>query len=127
MQTHRKLNWVSGICVGIAIIIAVCCPHAQAQSQGPTVPATIPAAGSLPMPGDVAAGRSPYNTERLDADRNLERQRRLVADTDKLLQLATQLKTEVDKTNSHILSVEVVKKAEEIEKLAKSVKDRMKG
>jgi len=33
----------------------------------------------------------------------------------------------VDKTNEGTLSVDVVKKAEEIEKLAHSVKDKMKG
>lgn len=58
---------------------------------------------------------------------NTERQRRLVADTDKLLALATELKLDVEKTDKNILSVDVVKKADEIERLAKSVKDRMKG
>jgi hypothetical protein len=33
----------------------------------------------------------------------------------------------VDKTNENVLSLEVLKKAEEIEKLAHSVKDKMKG
>ena len=59
--------------------------------------------------------------------RNLDRQKRLVADTDKLLQLAQELKVEVDKSNKDMLSVTVIKKAEEIEKLAKSVKERMKA
>ncbi len=48
-------------------------------------------------------------------------------DTEKLLSLATELKEQVDKTDKNILSVDVIKKADEIEKLAKSVKDRMKG
>ncbi len=59
--------------------------------------------------------------------RNDERQRRLVADSDKLLALATQLHEDVNKTNKNILSLDVVKRAEEIEKLARSVKERMKG
>ena len=33
----------------------------------------------------------------------------------------------VDKSNENVLSLDVVKKAEEIEKLAHSVKDKMKG
>jgi hypothetical protein len=123
--TDRKLSWVLGI---VVVIAAAVCPRAVAQtSQTPALPSSIPATGNLPMPGDVAGVHPTYNSERLETDRNLDRQRRLVADTDKLLVLATQLKTEVDKTNAHILSIEVVKKAEEIEKLAKSVKDRMKG
>ncbi len=59
--------------------------------------------------------------------RDKERQQKLVSDTNKLLELATDLKTQVDKTNRGIMSVDVIKKADEIEKLAHSVKDRMKG
>jgi hypothetical protein len=59
--------------------------------------------------------------------RNDDRQKRLVADTQKLLALATELKADVDRTNKDMLSVDVVKKADEIEKLAHSVKEKMKG
>ncbi|MGD1023992.1 MAG: hypothetical protein ABR880_14495 [Candidatus Sulfotelmatobacter sp.] len=58
---------------------------------------------------------------------NLQRQAALKADTDKLVKLAGELKEYVDKSNENVLSVEVLKKAEEIEKLAHSVKDKMKG
>ena len=57
---------------------------------------------------------------------NLKRQQNLKKDTDKLLELATQLKQYVDKTNENTLSLEVIRKAEEIEKLAHSVKEKMK-
>jgi hypothetical protein len=70
------------------------------------------------------------------AERRLERERekqfnkdRLVKikrDTDKLLALATELKDYVDKANEHVLSVEVIRKAEEIEKLAHNVREKMK-
>lgn len=58
---------------------------------------------------------------------NQARQADLKRDTEKLLKLATELKENVDKTNENMLSLDVVKKAEEIEKLAHSVKDKMKG
>lgn len=58
---------------------------------------------------------------------NEERHAALKRDTDKLLQLSTELKQYVDKSNQNLLSMEVVKKAEEIEKLAHSVKEKMKG
>ena len=58
---------------------------------------------------------------------NQARQADLKRDTEKLLKLATELKQSVDKTNESTLSVDVVKKAEEIEKLAHRVKDKMKG
>ncbi|HEY6375894.1 MAG TPA: hypothetical protein VIX90_10265, partial [Edaphobacter sp.] len=50
-----------------------------------------------------------------------EKQKKLAADTDKLLAMATALKQQVDKTNKDVLSVDVIKKAEEIEKLARSL------
>jgi hypothetical protein len=47
---------------------------------------------------------------------------------EKLYQLASDLKTEVEKTDSsQILSLALVKKAEEIEKLAHDIKARAKG
>jgi hypothetical protein len=58
---------------------------------------------------------------------NQARQVELKRDTEKLLKLATELKEYVDKTSENTLSVDVVRKAEEIEKLAHSVKGKMKG
>jgi hypothetical protein len=58
---------------------------------------------------------------------NKERQAALKRDTDKLLQLSTELKQYVDKSDENMLSLDVIKKAEEIEKLAHSVKDKMRG
>lgn len=58
---------------------------------------------------------------------NRERQAQLQRDADNLLKLATQLKQSVDKSNENTLSLDVVKKAEEIEKLAHSVKEKMKA
>jgi hypothetical protein len=59
--------------------------------------------------------------------RNTERQKKLVEDTAKLLVLANELQAAVDKSDKNTLSLEVVRKADEIEKLAHSVKERMKG
>ena len=58
---------------------------------------------------------------------NQERHADLKRDTDQLLKLATELKEYVDKSNENVLSLNVLKKAEQIEKLAHSVKDKMKG
>lgn len=58
---------------------------------------------------------------------NAQRQADLKRDTDRLLKLSTELKDYVDKTNENVLSIEVMKKADEIEKLAHSVKAKMRG
>jgi len=65
--------------------------------------------------------------QELEKKRNLARQQDIKKDTDKLLELATELKQYVDKTNQDILSMDVIKKADEIEKLAHSVREKMKG
>jgi hypothetical protein len=56
-----------------------------------------------------------------------ERVAALKSDTDRLLKLSLELKASVDKADENVLSLDVIKKAEEIEKLAKSVKEKMKG
>jgi hypothetical protein len=58
---------------------------------------------------------------------NIERQAALKNDTERLVKLADELKEYVDKSNENVLSLDVMKKAEEIEKLARSVKEKMKG
>ena len=83
-----------------------------------------------PQMGQRRNEQSPDEIQRerdMAKQRNKERQRKLKDDTDKLLQLATELKEYVDKSNEHILSIEVLKKTDEIEKLAKSVRDKMKA
>ncbi|MGI8770719.1 MAG: hypothetical protein ACR2JE_04735 [Acidobacteriaceae bacterium] len=57
---------------------------------------------------------------------NDKRLQQAVTDAHKLLQLATELKDEVDKTNQGVVSVDTSKKADEIIKLAKSVKDKIR-
>jgi hypothetical protein len=87
--------------------------------------------GSHTVDGSVAPGDPDEVRDKVAREMakraNVERQALLKADTDKLLKLSTELKEYVDKTNENVLSLEVLKKAEEIEKLAKSVKEKMRG
>ena len=77
--------------------------------------------------------KPPEDEERARVERGMakkasqERQADLKRDTDKLLKLATELKQYVDKSNENVLSLDVLKRAEAIEKLARSVKEKMKG
>jgi hypothetical protein len=54
------------------------------------------------------------------------RRKQIADDSANLLKMATDLKAEVDKSNKDTLSLSVIRKAEEIEKLAHSVRDRVK-
>ena len=89
-------------------------------------PVTAPQHGVNPpmMDGDDARDRMTREMEKKAAK---ERVASLKSDTDKLLKLSVELKSEVDKSNENVLSLDVIKKAEEIEKLAHSVKEKMKG
>ena len=58
--------------------------------------------------------------------REVLRQKEIVEDTNHLLDLARQLKDAVDKSSRDQLSLDVVNTADKIEKLAKSVKQKMR-
>ena len=57
---------------------------------------------------------------------NAERKKQLTDDSARLLTLAMALKAEVDRTDKDVLSTNVLRKADEIEKLAEIVKEKMK-
>jgi hypothetical protein len=57
---------------------------------------------------------------------NAERRKQIADDTARLVKLATELKAAVDKTNKDTLSLDVIRKADEIEKIAHGVKEKMK-
>jgi hypothetical protein len=82
---------------------------------------------NIPPANSDDTGLSPDQRQDLQKKFNLQRQQEIKKDTDKLLQLATELKQSVDKSSENTLSLDVIKKAEQIEKLAKTVKDKMKG
>jgi hypothetical protein len=95
-------------------------------------PGQVP--GQAPMPNpNIPQGPSPdqETQDRLQKEMakkaNQERQAQLKKDTENLFKLATELKQYVDKSNENTLSVDVIRKADEIEKLAHSVKEKMKG
>lgn len=75
--------------------------------------------GSKQPSADPAAESSP------SASAEQPTQAQIDADTKKLFQLAAELRTEVAKTYKDSLSLNVIKKAEAVEKLAKNLKTQM--
>jgi len=92
-----------------------------AVSQAPIPPAPKPPPRQEPAeepPGLPSAEKQMLEDNDKDIHKKVER----------LYQLATELKAEVDKTDSaKVLSLNLVRKAEEIEKLAHDIKIRSKG
>jgi len=95
--------------------------------------ARAPLAQVMSVPGMGPNRGNPSDRADIEAEEarqkaaNKERQTSLQRDTDQLYKLATELKQSVDKSNENMLSLDVIKKAEQIEKLARSVKDKMKA
>lgn len=77
-------------------------------------------------PGDAVKG-DPELERKLEKERRKERFANLKRDSEKLLVLAAELKQQVEKSGENVLSMDVVKKCEEIERLAKSVRTKMRG
>jgi hypothetical protein len=102
--------------------------QAGAQNQTPQSQIQNPMAQQPTLPDASGKNDDPLMPARVRQAkiREDERQKRLISDTEKLLVLATQLHDDVAKTNKDILSLEVIRRADEIEKLAHSVKVGMK-
>ncbi len=110
----------------VTLVLSAAALKAPAQHNGPEPPPGINS--GLNNDHDRNGPTiSPQMQEQQAERRNSDRQRQLIADTEKLFQLAGQLRDEVSKSNKDQLSIPVIKKSEEIEKLAKSVKERMRG
>lgn len=116
----RQINWI--FCMGLLLAVR-CVGQSSSPRSGMNQPPTV----SQTVPGSAADDVRERAGHDLAKKANLERQAALKKDTDRLVKLAGELKEYVDKSNENLLSLDVLKKADEIEKLARSVKDKMKG
>jgi hypothetical protein len=116
-QRRKFLHRFCGLGVTIAPMIFL-----QLKSRAQQVPSSPNNAD--PKSGDESPSFPPGSRKAAleENERNIKKK------VEKLFQLATELKDEVDKTDSaKVLSVAMLKKVEEIEKLAKDIKSRAKG
>ena len=118
-------NGVRTIVLGAGLLAGWGAAHGQLQ--GSARPTWNTPQGGLDDKDDPRNAKIPAEIrERMEKARNDERQKRLQSDTEKLLALATSLKIDVDKTDKYTLSLDVIRRTEEIEKLARSIRERMK-
>lgn len=69
----------------------------------------------------------PEIERKMARERAKNRYQSIKRDSEKLLELTTELKQYVDKSGESVLSMDVIKKCDEIEKLSKSLRNKMKG
>lgn len=110
----------------IALLTGASWAGQQPPSLNPDKPTLSPEANRLPDKNDQMKLNEQQAKQQSFATANAERKKQISDDSAKLLTLAMALKAEVDKTNKDMLSLNVIRKADEIEKLARSVKDKMK-
>jgi hypothetical protein len=117
-RSHRFFLLTTSLCFVVAsgLGLAQQPPPAQANTPPPTASAsaqtdTKKTPDTAPAPAQSAV-TDPHQAQ-------------IIADTQKLLKLSQELKAEVAKSNKDTLSLTVVKKAEEVEKLAKTLKDEL--
>jgi hypothetical protein len=116
----------------VVLILSLTLFATDANSQLRAVPA------NLEQIQKIAADREAANNALSSDPRQLlqqeliaravaDRQSQLRLDTEKLVALTAELKQHVDKAGANILSMDVIKRAQEIQKLAKSVQDKMRN
>jgi hypothetical protein len=107
--------------VGVILLTA----NSKRPSKGQDAPANV-----HPWQSQASVtSQKPDNPAKEQQEKMLiaARQKQIVAGADKLVSLATELKAQIDKMGAGTLSVDEVKKADEIEKLAHSLKARLRG
>jgi hypothetical protein len=130
MNSERKVTgrtragvWLLG--VGLLLTMGVTLGDGQSGSR-PTPLEGVPASSSTnTVPGldendPLVRSRQATQARSLATDR----QKKLLADADKLVELSNELKDEVNRSSKNDLSLTVIKKAGEIEKLAHDMRER---
>ncbi len=119
----RQIRWTLSLALLTSLFAVSTYSQSNAAGSSPpetkrNVDQTLPESKQSPADNSKAAASttvSPKESEQAEIE----------ADTKKLYQLAAELRAEVAKTYKDSLSLTVIKKAEEVEKLAKNLKMRM--
>jgi len=111
--------------VGLAAVALCVFTSAVAQqAPAPAVQSPDPVAHLQDSSGSAAVAVSSQVSPQEILDQ--QRKNQLAADTALLVKLANELKAEMDKSTKDELSIAVIKKADQVEKLAHKVRDEMK-
>lgn len=121
-HAHRG-KWGLGLsiasCASLAVVLSAIAQNVQAPASALHTDKIALSTPSDPL-GAGSEGNGSYEGAKA------ERHKEIVDQSTELLALAVALKSDVDKTNKDMLSLSVIRKAGEIEKLAHTVKEKMK-
>ena len=120
--SSSRRSWLAGLVWLAAGAGFAAAPACVAQESKPP---DTPAATSAQAP-ETEARPAKDSKQQKAAAAESERRKLITDQSAQLLEMVLALKAEVDKTTKDTLSLNVIKKADEIEKLAKQVKEKMK-
>ena len=113
MQREFYPGWSKRLCIPAVMVVLACVMPAELTAAkfqpASTAPKQVQAASSQAAVVPAA-----------------DRQKALQADAAHLLQLATELKANVDRTRRDELSLRVIREADEIERLARAARSRIR-
>lgn len=138
MKTARTL--LSLLSFILLLLLALCLAPAYAQTHAPlTANCTPHSANAYQRNSDqqamqemtqdappIAGSRTDGAREKLATERSQRRQMKIASESTQLLALAQKLNADLARSSPNQLSVSVVKEAAEIEKLAKSIKTKVR-
>lgn len=116
----RLLGFVFAVIIGLGALLPASAQltSGQGNNRGPQNP-------QMGIPGPGPVGPNPNFQERRIRQLNVERQKEMISDTNKLLKLIAELNADVAQNHSAALTPDQLRTLARIEKLAKSVKEKM--
>ena len=131
-QPFESSHLASALCGSRAACWALCMALLLAASAGAQIRGTSPSLPTLPSGAPVNA-RQDYDIPKTDPSEearrlralNVERQKRVVSDANKLLKLTNEFNSEIARANSDSLTQAQLRKLAKIEKLAHDLKTNM--
>ncbi len=115
-STVSRIRWKSIAAIAVLLAVgALPCGRSQqspSQSEPKQTPAALKTSDSTPAPAETPANQQEQRAAKESAD---------------LLKLATELKAAVAKSSKDTLSLAVIRKADEIERVARGMKDRYRA
>ena len=136
MKSAQRTSLLGGAgALTLVLVVAMPAARLAAQSsaaniQNMPMPQNQPTQGIPPIGsshhGDDDEATIHMEQERARLEAN-DRQKHLLEDTARLVPLSSQLQAEVEKSGKFVTSVTAIHEAEDIEKLAHSIRDRLKN
>jgi hypothetical protein len=123
----RGLHLAIALGAGALIAAAIAAQSPQSRTNSPSRGTVSFQVDRLPDANDVMEIQEQQKSRDASyAAANAERKKEISDESAKLLKLAADLKAEVESTPKDTLSLNVIRQADEIEKLARGVKEKMK-